>query len=62
MTYSPVAGSRPFGRYLTPTQMRGFILLHELGHQMSSITGFMSDANDSGVNRAQSEQVLQNCF
>lgn len=45
MNYTPTPGQAgPFGRYWTQSQFRGFILLHELGHQLSPITGFGPDA------------------
>ncbi len=61
MTYSPVAGQRgPFGLYWSQSEFRGFILLHELGHQLSSVTGFQPDAG-SPLNEAQSQQVIGAC-
>lgn len=45
MNYTPTPGQEgPFGRYWTQGQFRGFILLHELWHQISLITGFGPDA------------------
>jgi hypothetical protein len=62
MTYTPTPGQTgPFGRYWTQGQFRGFILLHELGHQLSPVTGFKPDAN-SPLNQQQSRQVLSVCF
>ena len=62
MTYTPTPGKAgPFGRYWTQGQFRGFILLHELGHQLSPQTGFKPDAG-SPLNQAQSQQVLSVCF
>jgi hypothetical protein len=62
MTYTPTPGQTgPFGRSWTQGQFRGFILLHELGHQLSSITGFQPDAG-SPLNQQQSRQVLSACF
>jgi hypothetical protein len=51
----------PFGRYWTQKQFRGFILWHELGHQLSPITGFRPDAG-SPLNQVQSGWVLSHCF
>jgi RHS repeat-associated protein len=62
MTYTPTPGQvGPFGRFWTQDQFRGFILLHELGHQLSSITGFVPDAG-SPLNEAQSGRVVSACF
>jgi hypothetical protein len=62
MTYTPTQSQTgPFGRYWTQGQFRGFILLHELGHQLSPITGFKPDAG-SPLNQQQSRQVLNACF
>jgi len=58
MNYTPTAGQAgPFGRYWAQSQFRGFILLHELGHQLSPITGFGPDAG-SPLNQVQSGRVL----
>jgi hypothetical protein len=62
MNYTPTPGTiGPFGRYWTQCQFRGFILLHELGHQLSTITGFRPDAG-SPLNQVQSGRVLAHCF
>lgn len=62
MNYTPTPGQiGPFGRYWTQSQFRGFILLHELGHQLSPITGFGPDAG-SPLNQVQSGWVLSHCF
>lgn len=53
---------RAFGRSWTQQTIRPLILLHELGHQLSDITGFKPDANDSDLNRKQSQQVVDDCF
>jgi hypothetical protein len=63
MTYNPAPGrAGPFGRFWTQPTFRAFILLHELGHQLSPITGFRPDANDRALNEAQSGLVLSHCF
>jgi|GEM_PF-618452 len=65
ITYHPTPGQvGPFGVYWTQSQFRAFILLHELGHQLSSITGFRPDAgaSNSSLNQAQSRQVLRGCL
>ena len=63
MTYTPSSGQAgPFGRFWTQGDFRGFILLHELGHQLSSQTGFGADAANARLNTAQSRQVLSRCF
>ncbi len=62
MSYTPTPGQTgPFGRYWTQGQFRGFILLHELGHQLSPVTGFRPDAG-SPLNQQQSQRVLNACF
>jgi len=62
MNFAPAPGKPgPFGLYWTQSQFRAFILLHELGHQLSPITGFKPDAG-SPLNKAQSGQVLSRCF
>ena len=62
MSYTPTPGQTgPFGRYWTQGQFRGFILLHELGHQLSPVTGFGPDAG-SPLNQQQSQRVLNACF
>jgi hypothetical protein len=62
MTYSPAIGQAgPFGRFWTQGQFRGFILLHELGHQLSNITDFQADLG-SPLNQIQSQRVLAACF
>jgi hypothetical protein len=63
INYTPTPGQAgPFGRYWTQSQFRGFILLHELGHQLSPITGFKPDAGNSSLNQAQSRRVIGVCF
>jgi|SRR5579863_2477335 len=68
MNYSPTVGQAgPFGLYWTQPQFQAFILLHELGHQLSPITGFQPDASPPGgpanpLNRAQSMKVIGACF
>jgi RHS repeat-associated protein len=63
MTYSPVPGQPgPFGLFWTPSQFGAFILLHELGHQLSPITGFLPDAGNPTLNQSQSKQVISVCF
>jgi hypothetical protein len=62
ITYAPAVGQiGPFGRAWTQGQFRGFILLHELGHQLSDITNFKADAG-SPLNQVQSRRVLSACF
>ncbi len=52
----------PFGvNWLTQARFQAFILLHELGHQLSSTTGFQEDAGNP-LNAAQSRRVIANCF
>src|SRR5262249_2028100 len=41
---------------------RGFILLHELGHQLSPITGFPKDAGNPQLNAQNSRRVLDACY
>jgi hypothetical protein len=63
MTYSPTPGQPgPFNLFWTQSQFRGFILLHELGHQLSGITGFQPDKSNLPLNLAQSKQVIGACF
>jgi RHS repeat-associated protein len=65
MNYSVNIGKvGPFGRMWTQPQFRAFIFLHELGHQLSEITGFRADAGPKlqDVNRAQSMKVIGACF
>jgi len=65
MTYAPTIGQpSPFGVYWTQPLFRAFILLHELGHQLSSITGFQEDAGSARLrlNQAQSRRVISACF
>jgi hypothetical protein len=65
MTYSPTAGQAgPFGVYWTQPLFRAFILLHELGHQLSDTTGFQADAGNARLklNQAQSRRVIGACF
>ena len=42
--------------------VRAFILLHELGHRLSSCTGFTQDADDQQRNAEHSKAVLDHCF
>ena len=64
--FVPGARTNPvqFGRDLgvDPNQVPSLILLHELGHQLSEITGFKPDANNSELNKSQSEKILENCL
>jgi RHS repeat-associated protein len=65
MTYTPSPGQTgPFERSWTQGQFRGFILLHELGHQLSPVTGFQPDAGRplNQLNQQQSREVLSACF
>jgi RHS repeat-associated protein len=67
MSFSPGAGQGPFGMNWTQPQLQGFILLHELGHQLSQITGFQPDSSPLGappnpLNLAQSQKVIAACF
>jgi RHS repeat-associated protein len=65
VTYSPTPGQTgPFGVFWTQPQFGAFIPLHELGHQLSAITGFLPDAGPSNLslNQSQSQQVLGVCF
>ncbi len=59
MTFT--SGSQAFGMSWNVSQFRALILLRELGHQLSGITGFQPDANSS-LNEAQSNQVIGSCF
>jgi len=59
--YMTYAGQTYFGISWTPSQFRAFILLHELGHQLSWLTGFQADAGNSALNEAQSRQVISAC-
>lgn len=62
MTFTPTPGQAgPFGRFWTQSQFRGFILLHELGHELSGTTGFQPDSG-SPLNQVQSGWVLNHCF
>ena len=63
MTFSPLVGQAgPFGHHWTQPQFRAFILFHELGHQLSPVTGFQPDAQNLSLNKAQSLQVISACF
>jgi hypothetical protein len=64
MNYVPTPGREgPFGvAWLTQARFESFILLHELGHQLSSITDFQPDTANPDLNRAQSRQVINACF
>jgi hypothetical protein len=63
MTYSPVPGTPgPFGLFWTQPQFRAFILLQELGHQLSSVTGFQPDAGNPSLNQQQSMEVIGPCI
>jgi hypothetical protein len=64
MNYHPTPDQEgPFGaKWLTQARFQSFILLHELGHQLSSITDFQPDANNRDLNAAQSRQVINACF
>jgi hypothetical protein len=42
--------------------VQGFVLLHELGHQLSEITGFGPDASDTALNTQQSLAVVGACY
>ncbi len=42
--------------------VRAFVLLHELGHRLSSCTGFTKDADDPQKNAEHSKAVLDACF
>ena len=50
--------------FWTQPQFGAFILLHELGHQLSAITGFLPDAGPSNLslNQSQSQQVFGICL
>jgi RHS repeat-associated protein len=43
------------------TNVRAFILLHELGHQLSANTGFTNDL-DGATNSAHSMTIIKECF
>jgi hypothetical protein len=43
------------------TNVRAFILLHELGHQLSGTTGFKPDVDDA-TNSAHSMRIIKACF
>lgn len=43
------------------TNVRAFILLHELGHQLSGNTGFTPDT-DATINAAHSLRIIKSCF
>ena len=44
------------------TNIRAFILLHELGHQLKGNTGFTQDVDDAATNSAHSMRVIKACF
>jgi len=44
------------------TNVRAFILLHELGHQLKGNTGFTQDVDDAATNSAHSMRVIKACF
>ena len=44
-----------------PTNVRAFIMLHELGHQMANVTGFTDDV-DATTNSAHSMRIIKKCF
>ncbi len=44
------------------TNVRAFILLHELGHQLKDYTGFTEDFDDAARNTAHSVAVIKACF
>ncbi|MFZ0564501.1 MAG: hypothetical protein WAM43_23000, partial [Terriglobales bacterium] len=43
------------------TNVRAFILLHELGHQLSGNTGFTPDV-DAATNSGHSMRIIKACF
>ena len=45
----------------SPTNVRAFIMLHELGHQMKGVTGFTDDV-DATTNAAHSMRIINACF
>lgn len=46
----------------TRSMFRGITLLHELGHQLSDVTGFKKDNNNPNLNLHQTKMVKQQCF
>jgi RHS repeat-associated protein len=44
------------------TNVRAFILLHELGHQLKGNTGFTTDVDDAATNSAHSMRIIKACF
>jgi len=72
--FSVFLNSNPNGPFMNPPRsflgingplgIRAFILLHELGHELSNITGFVEDAgaNRLNTNLRQSQRVVDNCF
>jgi RHS repeat-associated protein len=65
MNYRPTPGQEgPFGvNWLTQARFDSFILLHELGHQLSPITDFQPDSGKGNpLNAAQSREVINACF
>lgn len=50
-----------FHRFGSVTEVRSFILLHELGHQMKSCSGFVPDLEPE-TNEAHSLAVIKSCF
>ena len=53
-----------FGQRWDRSQFRGLLLLHELGHQLSNITGFVPDAGPNllKINLKHTNEVMKNCF
>lgn|SRR5215469_3700238 len=51
-----------FGTGLRGSDFGALLLLHELGHETSSASGFKSDAGNSNLNRRQTQKVLDKCF
>jgi hypothetical protein len=72
--FSVFVNSNPKGPYMNPPAnflgvrtapgIRGLILLHELGHELSNITGFVADAGPSrlNINLQQTHEVINVCF
>jgi len=46
----------------SPTAYRSFIYLHELGHQVKSVTGFVEDHDNPRLNSKHSLQVIDACY
>lgn len=51
-----------YGRVWDLTSFRGLLLLHELGHQLDSVTGFRADWDNQRLNDAQSQRVATACY